>query len=192
MNLNTAPRWAQRCGIEVKSTEQGLPGRRGCWNWCRPEEIQGKFGVGYEEVPSVGRERWRCASEDGEKMVLEGTDGAFRCISAVDVRRDKLQFALVICDGSLEGSARLVVHDVECRRSADGLETGKHVEVGWNAVAIMFGSKRAHQDGVGGGVEPDHDVLVATLCARVETARIIRKEAREWKFVEFERRMGMM
>jgi len=56
----------------------------------------------------------------------------------------------------------------------------------------MFGSKRAHQDGVGGGVEPDHDVLVATLCARVETARIIRKEAREWKFVEFERRMGMM
>ena len=176
MNLNTAPRWAQRCGIEVKSTEQGLPGRRGCWNRCRPEEIQGKFGVGYEEVPSVGRERWRCASEDGEKMVLEGTDGAFRCISAVDVRRDKLQFALVICDGSLEGSACLVVHDVECRRSADGLETGKHVQVGWNAVAIMFGSKRAHQDGVGGGVEPDHDVLVATARARCETARVIREE----------------
>jgi hypothetical protein len=90
VNLDTAPRWAHGCGIKVECSEQGFPGRRSCCDRCGPEEIKCEFGVGYEEVPAIRRERRRCASEDGKKMVLEGADGAFSSIAAMDVRRDKL------------------------------------------------------------------------------------------------------
>jgi hypothetical protein len=143
--------------------------------------------MGDEEAPAVGRERRQCAHEDGKKMVLESADCTFRCVAAMDVRRDELKFAVVIGNGTLECQARFIVHNVECRRSPDGFEACKHVVVCRYTMTVMFGSKRANQDGIGGCVEAEHDILVATLGAPVEAASIIREEVHECKFVEFKR-----
>ncbi len=58
--------------------------------------------MGDEEVPAVGRKRRQCASEYCKKMVLEGTDGSFRCIALMDMWWDELKFAFVSGDGPLE------------------------------------------------------------------------------------------
>jgi hypothetical protein len=104
--------------------------------------------MGDEEVPTVGRKRRWCAREYGQKMVLEGTDGSFRCIASMDMRRDELKFAFVIGDGSLECQACFIVHDVNCWRSPDGVEVGKHVVVSRYTMTVVFGSKGSNKNGI--------------------------------------------
>jgi hypothetical protein len=115
---------------------------------CGPEEIQREFGMGDEEVPAVGRKRRRCAREYGEKMILERTDCSFRCVAAMDMRRDELKLALVSGYGTLECQAGFIVHDVSCWRCPDGLEAGKHVIVCRYTMTVMFGSEGSNKDGV--------------------------------------------
>ena len=143
--------------------------------------------MGDEEVPAVGRKRRWCSREYGEKMVFECTDGSFRCVASMDMRGNELELALVGGDGPLECEACFIVHDVNGGRSPDGLEAGKHVVVCRDTMTVVFGGKGSNKDGIGGGVEAYHDVLVATLRAWVESASIVREEVREWKFVKFKR-----
>ncbi len=78
--------------------------------------------MGEQEVPAVGRKRRRRAGEYSKKIILEGTDGSFRCISSVDMRWDELKFA-VVSNGALEGNAGFIVHDVVCRCCPNRIET---------------------------------------------------------------------
>ena len=112
-------------------------------------------------------------------MVFEGADGTFRCIPSVDVGRDQLEGAVVSGDGVLEAEAGLVVKYVDRGLAVDGSEVCVDVPVGGNAVSVLFGGERSYKDGIGGGMEHDHDVLVATACVGVEAAGVVGEEARE-------------
>ncbi len=88
---------------------------------------------------------------------MEGNNGGvpasmarkwFRCVASMDMRRDELKFALVSGDGSLECQACFIVHDVNCWRSPDGVEAGKHVVVSRYTMTVVFGSIWSNKDGI--------------------------------------------
>jgi hypothetical protein len=112
-------------------------------------------------------------------VVFEGADGTLRCIPPMDVGRDQLEGAAVRGDGALEAEAGLVVEYVDGELAVHGSESCKDVIVGGNAMCVLFGRERLYKDGIGGGMERNHDVLVATVCSGGEAPGVIREEACE-------------
>jgi hypothetical protein len=169
---------AHGSGVKVVGPKEVFPGQ--CWSIrAGTEKVEGEFRLGKEEVPSV-RGKWRHhAGEGGQEVVFEGADGTFCCIPLVDVGRDQLEGAVVSGDGALETEAGLVVKYVDRGLAVDGSEACVDGLVGDNAVSVLFRGERSHEDGIGGGVERDHDVLVATACAGGEAAGVVGEEARE-------------
>ncbi len=112
-------------------------------------------------------------------MVFEGADGTLRCIPPMDVGRDQLEGAIVRGDGTLEAEAGLVVEYVDGGLAVHSSESCKDVVVGSNAMCVLFGREWSHEDGIGGGMEHNHDVLVATVCSGGEVPGVVREEACE-------------
>jgi hypothetical protein len=126
-----------------------------------------------QEIPSVGWEQWCGSGKDGEEVIFERSDGAFGSVMAVDVGQDQLQGTVVVGNGLLEGTACFVVHDVECWLSVCGGELCKNVGVCSNAMGNLFGCKRADQDGIGIGMEGNHDALVAAAGTQGESSSVV-------------------
>ena len=97
-----------------------------------------------------------------------------------------MDLAVVGGDRTLKSGAGFVIHDVERGGLVGCSETRVNVRVGGDAVCIFFGCKWSNEDGVAVGVERDHDVLVATARPRLKSAGVVREEAVDWKFVEFD------
>jgi len=120
-------------------------------------------------------------------VILEGPDGSFGSITSMDMRGNELKFAVVRSNGLLEGHAGLIVHDMVSRPRPNRGETGEDVVVGRDAVTVVLGGEGPNKDGIRRSVEGNHDVLVAAERAWVETAGVICKQERQWKFMEFDR-----
>ena len=68
------------------------------------------------------------------------------------------------------------------------MEPVKDVLIGSNSVHILFGGKRAHQDGIA-AVQGHHNVLVATAGPGGKAACIIREDAGDRDVYESEFRL---
>ena len=106
-------------------------------------------------------------------MIFKCSDGALGGITAVDVGQDQLQGTVIVGHGLLEGAACFIVHDVECWLVVCSGKSGENVSVRSNAMGILFGCKRVDQDGIGIGMEGDHDVLVAAAQAWCEASHVV-------------------
>ena len=173
MDENFATCRAHGCGIEVEVAKEGLPGR-----WCTfcgggPEEVKCEFRLGQQQIPAVaGERRWETV-QNGEDVVLEGANGTFCCITAMDTRWHKLECAVIVCDGLAEGGTGFVIHGVQVGGLVGKLKARVDGVIGSNAVHISFGGKGLYQNGIAGAVQGDHEVLVATAEARVEAPGVI-------------------
>ncbi len=87
MDEDTAAGWAERGGIETKGAKQGFPSRAGGIA-VGAEQIEGKFRLGQEQVPTIPGEVGISASQQGQEVVFEGADGSFGLVPAVNVWRD--------------------------------------------------------------------------------------------------------
>ena len=105
-------------------------------------------------------------------MIFKSSDCTFGGITAVDVGQDQLG-AAIVGNGLLEGAACFIVHDVECWLAVCSGKSGENVSVRSNAMGILFGCKRVDQDGIGIGMEGDHDVLVAAAHTWGEASSVI-------------------
>ena len=86
----------------------------------------------------------------------------------------------------MESCASFVVHDVDGGLPACGGEPAENVVVRGNSMCVLFGGKRADEDGIGVGVEGDHDVLVAAAGSRCEATRVVGEEVRQRELVNCE------
>lgn len=99
----------------------------------------------------------------------------------------QLECAVVGRDCFLECPADFVVEDVQCWCLSGRAQAGVDIVVCSDAMAIVFGCKWAHEDGIGWAVECDHDVLIAAAGTRRETSCIVREDAVDWDDVDLHR-----
>ena len=122
---------------------------------------------------------WGCTGKDVKEVILEGVYNMFSFVALMDMWRHQLEGAFISPDGTLESSTDFVVQDVEYGCTVGCIEMVVEVRVGGNAMGILFGSERSHEDGIGGGMECNQDVLVATACSGGEAPGVIREEVCE-------------
>ena len=72
-------------GIKVERAVEGFPGREEGSDGGLAEKVEGEFGLREEFVPQLVWEGWRDAGEDTEEVSLEGADGTFGYVAAMDV-----------------------------------------------------------------------------------------------------------
>ena len=98
-------------------------------------------------------------------MRLEGLDGLFSSIVAVDVRRDKLILCIpFVFDVGFEVCTGLIVEDLEVHREAAFGEALHDGVVGGKTMCISPVGIWGTQDDIGERGVGDYDVLVAALC----------------------------
>ena len=85
MDENSSAYGAEGGGVEVEGTVEGFPGREEGSDGGLAEKFEGEFGLREEFVPHVVWEVWRDAGEDTEEVSLEGADGTFGYVAAMDV-----------------------------------------------------------------------------------------------------------
>ena len=97
MDEDTAAGGPKQCGIEIEGAKESLP--RGAGGIAvGAEQIEGKFRLGQEQVPTISREVGIRASQQGQEVVFEGLDGSFGSVPAMNVWGDKLHGAVISLD----------------------------------------------------------------------------------------------
>ena len=83
-------------------------------------------------------------------MRLEGADGAFSNVTAMDIRGHELEFRHPLLFGvDLVGCTEFVVKDLEVNTMAKFSESGHDLICGGKAVAVVEGFEWIHQDDIG-------------------------------------------
>ncbi len=78
-----APGRPHRCGIEVVGAEEVMPsGHGGLWTWSK--QVEGEFGLGQQEVPTIPWESWGSAC--GQEMIFECMYGPFGTVALMHMR----------------------------------------------------------------------------------------------------------
>ena len=72
-------------GVEVEGAVEGFPDREEESDGGLEDKVEGEFGLREEFVPQVVWEGWRDAGEDTEEVSLEGADGTFGYVAAMDI-----------------------------------------------------------------------------------------------------------
>ena len=90
MDENSAAYGAEGGGVEVEGAVEGFPSREEGRDVGLAEKVEGEFGMREQFVPQVVWEGWRNAGEDTEEVSLEGADGTFGYVAAMDVGRYQL------------------------------------------------------------------------------------------------------
>ena len=94
-------------------------------------------------------------------MVLEGANGALRPITAMHVRRDELEFGVLLeGDGFFVRRAGFVIQDLEINGETSCSQVHHDRIVGSNAMAITLGLEGLLKDEVAVCVKGDHHILV--------------------------------
>ncbi len=93
-----------------------------------------------------------------------------------------MQFASVGGNHTLKSRARLIVHDVDVWRIVGSVESSMNRVAGGYVVAVLFGCEGLNEDGIGAGMQGNHQVLIAITCPWVEVTRIIPEKFMRWEF----------
>jgi hypothetical protein len=151
------------------------------------EKVEGDDGLRDEKIPLVRRVGRIRAGEDGKEVVLKCADSPLGGISTVDMRGYKLEGVSVIHDGPFICFAGLVVKDVHIEGLVGLVQGVDDGLVGWDAVCVRLGDKRAGDNGIGRRVISNHDVLVTATCTYWEAACVVGEEASGRDGQEFQR-----
>ena len=106
---------SQGASVKVKISEDvGESGE--LWVGARvAEKIQRKDRLEDEPVPLAERELGITRRESCEKMVLEGLNGPFGCITPMDVRRDELKSYVLFAQSLAKILGNFIVKNVSVR-----------------------------------------------------------------------------
>ncbi len=92
--------------------------------------IEGKLSLREEVRPAVGGERNVARRQDGDKVVLGGTNGSFRREGAMTRERDVLVHDVGRVEEGDEVRGSLVVEREVSERVREGLEKGDDIAIG--------------------------------------------------------------
>ena len=107
-------------------------------------------------------------------MTLEGFNGPFSSITAVDIQGDKLEVPIpFVLDLERVGFARFVVQYLEVYCVAGVFETSHDTVISGEAVAVVPWLKWFDEDCIGFNVVGQHDVVIAAKGTDRELAHVI-------------------
>ena len=107
-------------------------------------------------------------------MCLEGLDGTFRCIAAMNIWGHKLESCFpCLCHDSARFLACFVVKHLYVHRVSPFTEAYHDAAVGHNAVAVMTVLKGFNQDGSNVAMECEHYVAVTRVGVDRKPSHII-------------------
>jgi len=86
--------------IEVKWSGEVGVSRKFWIEPCGADEIESELRLSNEPIPFAKRESWVAGREARKKVVFEGSNCTFRCVTAVHVRRGELEGDLCLEKGS--------------------------------------------------------------------------------------------
>ncbi len=125
------------------------------------KKIEGKFGLWEKEIPKVRRKSGIDPCQECQEVVLEGTNGALRPITAMHVRGDELEFGVPLeGDGFFVRHAGFVIQDLEINGETSGGQAGHDCVASSNAMAITLSLEGLLKDEVAICVKGDHYILV--------------------------------
>jgi len=101
--------------IEIEVAMKLRPSRQAGVDAGPAQEIEREFSLGEQAVPEMHREVLVRAAEAGDEVVLEGADGTFGGIAAMDMGRDQLKVNLLGSKEVLENCGGFVVETLEAR-----------------------------------------------------------------------------
>jgi hypothetical protein len=161
MDEHPTTNWAQRRLIEIERPLKEFPCTDPRVQSCLPKKIEGKFGLWEKEIPQVRRKSGIHPCQDCQEVVLEGTNGALRPITAMHVRGDELEFGVPLeGDGFFVRRAGFVIQDLEINGETTGGHASHDRVVGGNAMAITLGLEGLLKDEVAVCVKGNHHILV--------------------------------
>ena len=99
----------KRCSVIVKGAMDLCIGREVGVDARASQEVQGDKGLRQQPVPKVQWEVFVSATETGNEVVLEGSDGSFGGIAAMEMRGGKLEVNLFFSHVVLESNGGFVV-----------------------------------------------------------------------------------
>lgn len=118
------------CAVEiVRAADLGPSGQF----WVETgatKEVEAQETLGEKLIPEMKREIGVGAAEAGNEVVLEGPDGAFCGIAAVDAGGYELEVYVLFAHVVLQDGGGFVVKALEARAQAGGNEDGKGCLVG--------------------------------------------------------------
>ena len=86
MDEDPTTSWTQGRLVEIKRPLKEFPSTDPRVQSGLPKKIEGKFGLGEQEIPQVRRKCCIDPCQDCQEVVLEGANGAFRPITAMHIR----------------------------------------------------------------------------------------------------------
>jgi hypothetical protein len=181
MDEHPTTNWAQRRLIEIERPLKEFPCTDPRVQSCLPKKIEGKFGLWEKEIPQVRRKSGIHPCQDCQEVVLEGTNGALRPITAMHVRGDELEFGVPLeGDGFFVRRACFVIQDLEINRETSCGQTGHDRIVGSNAMAITLSLEGLLKDEVAVCVKGDHHILVTRSSPNRKAAGVIGEKLTQW------------
>ena len=115
VNDNVGARGGNGMGVVVIVAVELGPGRKLGVEAGSAKEIEGELSLGQQETPIVKGEVRVTAAKDGNEVVLEGLDGTFSGVAAVDVGRSELVVNVFLFEVVLENGGALIVKVLEFR-----------------------------------------------------------------------------
>ncbi len=145
------------------------------------EEIEGKRGLREKEVPKV---RWKGpinTGQDCQEVIIERANGTIPLIAVMHVWRDKLEGGVPFeGDFLFISGAGFVIQDLEINREPPGHQKCHNGVIHCDAVAVALGFEGLLENEVAGGMEGNHDTLVAGVCSDGEAASDVGEELAKW------------
>ena len=130
--------------------------------------------MGWEAVPQIVREAVRDSRKNGEEIRLEGADGAFSDVRAMNIMGHKCELRpSLLFNVELLGCNAFIVKDLEVDTMATLCEAGHDSICGGDLVAVVAEFEWLHQDDIGVHMVGDNDKVVAASGANWEPAYVI-------------------
>ena len=76
------------------------------------QKIESGGGEWNQAAPQIHWRVWVNATETGQKVIFERSNGLFGSIHAIDVRRDELKSNVVVAQVSFDRIRAFIVHDI--------------------------------------------------------------------------------
>ena len=103
---------------------------------------------------------------NGKEVRLEGADGAFGDVTAIDIGGHELEFRPpLLFNVELVGCTAFIVKDLEVNTMVAFSESGHDSICGGKAVAVVAVFECLHQDDIGFHMVGEHEEFVAALGA---------------------------
>ena len=159
MEDGSATRWCPWIPVEVVGAFQNFIRRFCRINAGGAKHVEGVLCLREEFVPQLGREITICGAEPGNEVVFEGLDGSFCGIDTVLVGRYKLPFDVLFAEVLGDGMGSFIVEDIELWLETFCGEVGEDVVKSFDDGGGFAVSNGPDNDGIGGAVVGNKDVL---------------------------------